>query len=121
MKMNKRQQAINHESFIARSYGGRRSPSSGAAISDKGDVLVRSDGSLFECKASGSPGSPKRPKIIKDLEKVATEAYEEGREPALALRFFNPDSILADKTTGYVDVVVRLVGDDVRRGNGGQA
>lgn len=62
---------------------------------------------------TGGPGEkPKAlPKFIQHLEKVAEEAYLEGREPLVALRYFKPDSILAGPT-GWIDVAVRPVSDD---------
>lgn len=52
-----------------------------------------------------------KPKVLKEFEKIAKEAYAEGLDPALALRYFAPDSILAD-VNGFVDLIVRTVGDD---------
>lgn len=106
--------SVEHETFIARLYSGHRSRSSGAADTDAGDVRVKVEGTLFECKTTGEPGKPKSTKIIKEMEKIRLEAYEEGREPALALRYFNPDSSLAD-INGYVDLVVRLAHEDANR------
>jgi hypothetical protein len=55
-----------------------------------------------------------KPKVLKEFEKIAVEAYAEGREPALALRYFAPDSALAN-VDGWVDLMVRSVGDDRAR------
>ena len=55
-----------------------------------------------------------KPKVLKEFEKIAEEAYAEGREPALALRYYEPTSILAD-VDGWVDLIVRTVGDDRMR------
>jgi len=112
-----RKLATKHEDYVADVFSGVRSRTSGASIVDKGDVRVKDDRTLFECKYSGSPGQPRKSKskIVRDLEKVADEASDEGLEPALALRFYDPDSSLASKQTGYVDVVVRLIHDDARR------
>lgn len=55
-----------------------------------------------------------KPKVLKEFEKIAVEAYAEGRTPALALRYCAPDSILAD-ADGWVDLIVRTVGDDKER------
>lgn len=101
--------SVDHEEAIARAYGGKRSPSSGGAAHDYGDV--RCPEQLIECKATMQEA---KPKILKEFEKIAAEAYAEGREPALALRYHAPDSILAD-TDGWVDLIVRTVGDDKER------
>lgn len=53
-------------------------------------------------------------KLIEEFEKIAKEAYAEGRAPALALRYYAPDSILAD-TDGWIDLMVRTIGDDRER------
>jgi hypothetical protein len=98
--------SVDHEEAIARAYGGARSPSSGGAAHDYGDV--RCPTALIECKATMAES---RPKVLKEFEKIAVEAYAEGREPALALRYYAPESILAD-VDGFVDLIVRRVADD---------
>lgn len=100
--------SVDHEEFIARAYGGKRSASSGGAAHDAGDV--RCPTLLIECKATMKP--PK--KILDEFEKIAQEAYAEGNTPALALRYYAPDSPLAS-VDGYVDLMVRTVGDDLER------
>lgn len=113
--MTKKQLANQHEERIASSYGGRRSPSSGASDVDKGDVHVKSSKTMFECKLTGTPGGDsKRTMLLRHMEKAADEAWAEGKEPAVALRLFSPDSILAD-VNGWVDMTVRLMTDDARR------
>jgi hypothetical protein len=101
-----------HENHIAKLYGGKRTKGSGSGVKQKGDVRITSQGDLVECKARDTRGIT--PGIVSQLEKVAREAYEEGLDPALALRYYLPDSILAD-SDGYVDMMVRLVRDDTRR------
>jgi len=105
--------SVAHERFIAEAYGGRRSPSSGAAEHDQGDVRAATDGTLLECKYKGSPADPlkSKPSILTVMEKIADEAWSEGKEPAVALRFFWPDSPLANRN-GWVDLTVRLTDDD---------
>lgn len=99
-----------HEEFVARHYGGTRSPSSGGAISDAGDVRLPDH--LIECKLTGEPGGDdKRPGFLKHLEKVATEAYAEGRDPVLCLRYWCPTSPLAGRD-GWLDLTVRLTAED---------
>lgn len=107
---NKRK-SVDQEDFLAKTYGGRRSASSGGADNDQGDV--RTPTLLLEAKVTGGPGKPLKPlpKFVKEFEKIAEEAYSEGRTPVLALRFFAPDSILADKR-GWIDLAVRRVDDD---------
>ena len=95
---------------MARTYGGRRSASSGAADNDQGDV--RTPTLLIEAKVTGGPGQIKPlPKFVREFEKITEEAWSEGREPVLALRYFAPDSILSD-TRGWIDLAVRRVIDD---------
>jgi len=53
----------------------------------------------------------RRPKILREFEKIAAEAWAEGSEPALALRYFAPESILAS-IDGWVDLIVYRVDDD---------
>ncbi len=101
--------SVQHEDYIARVYVGVRSPSSGGADTDQGDVRSKSD--LIECKLSGSYGKPARSTLLKQFEKIALEAYAEARDPLLCLRFFAPDSVLAN-SQGWVDLAVRLVLDD---------
>jgi hypothetical protein len=104
----------DHEKWIAKLYGGARTPRSGGGIKEKGDVRIATENELVECKLQGNPDKPRRSRIVKDLEKVSVEAYEEGLDPVLAYRFFDPDSTLA-RADGYVDVVLRLARDDARR------
>jgi len=106
--------SVEHEEFIARCYQGRRSPSSGAADHDEGDVKVgnaKVGGILFECKTTGDSEKPAKATIVTRMEKVAEEAWAAGYEPALALRFYKPDSRLANDK-GFIDLVVRRVADD---------
>ena len=113
--MTRKERSVQHEETIARMYYGERSPSSGASTFQKGDVQVRTTRTSFECKASGSPPSDsKATTITRHMEKIADEAWTENREPALALRYFNPHSSLADND-GWVDLVVRLASDDAER------
>jgi hypothetical protein len=107
--------SVIHEENIARQYEGKRSASSGAADNDQGDV--RSPTLLIECKLTGGPGrtkSSKKAKLVRDMEKVAEEAWTEDREPVVCLRFFDPTSRLANGD-GWVDLTVRLTHEDVHR------
>jgi len=105
-----KRKSVEQENFIAAQYNGRRSASSGAADTDQGDV--RTFEHLIECKCMGNPEEPiKRPAFAKDFEKVTQEAWSEGRIPMLAIRWYDPESILADRT-GWVDVIVKRVVDD---------
>jgi hypothetical protein len=103
--------SVNHEEAIAQTYGGVRSPSSGGAAHDYGDV--RCPDKLIEAKLTGDPTRPKRSISVRVdvLEKIAKEAYAEGKRPALALRICEPNSFLAD-VHGYIDLIVYLIGDD---------
>lgn len=110
----KKQLSVEHEEYIARLYDGDRSASSGGAGHDQGDVRLPE--SLIECKYTGSPGEPlkAKPKLVKEFEKVALEAWSEGRDPMMALRYYCPDSPLAG-INGWVDLAVRRVSDDAER------
>ncbi len=109
-----KQVSVEHEDFIASVYNGTRSPSSGGASHDQGDVRTAS--TLIECKAKGSPRFPPTttPTLLQQFEKVAREAWSEGREPAVALRFYDPSSPLAN-LDGWIDLIVRRVADDAAR------
>lgn len=108
-----KRKSVEQEEFIAAHYGGRRSPSSGASDTDSGDVVT--DTHLFECKVTGNPEEPlKRPinaKLNDEFIKVTEEAWQRGKAPAMALRWYEPDHILADRT-GWVDIVLKRVVDD---------
>lgn len=108
-----------HEKRVAAAYGGTQSPSSGGAASDRGDVRIRAaergtaSGHLFECKHRGTYDKPAASVTLKlaDFEKIADEAWSEGKTPGMALSIYAPDSVLADRN-GFVDVAVRLMRDD---------
>lgn len=102
--------SVEQEDYIAKKYGGSRSRSSGAADNDAGDV--RTDDYLIECKVTGRPGKPAKAALLSIFDKIAEEAYSEGREPLVALRYFAPESPLANPQ-GWVDLVVRRVAEDV--------
>ena len=109
--------SIRQEDFIAKRYGGVRSPSSGGAASDQGDV--RTSEELIECKVRGEYDPEKAyPKSISvsmaDLAKITDEAWSEGLQPMMALRVISPDHPLADKD-GHVDLIVRHIDDDLSR------
>lgn len=103
------------ERKVAKIYGGEVSPSSGAAITDAGDVRMRQMGNLCECKHAGMFDKPAKSISLKleDLEKIADEAWAEGLEPMMVLSIYAPNSVLAD-ADGEVNVSVRLMLDDMR-------
>lgn len=105
--------SLKQEDRVARKHGGTRSPSSGAAITDQGDV--RTPNELIECKHAGTYSKPAASITIKlaDLEKIADEAWSEGKEPVMALSLYAPDSVLAD-ANGEVNLILRLEDDDIR-------
>lgn len=105
--------SVEHESWVANHYGGKRSPSSGGASHDQGDVRVLADELLIECKFTGSPAKPikRTPTLVQQFEKIADEAWSEGRTPMMCLRFYLPDSPLAN-IHGWVDLMVRRTADD---------
>lgn len=110
---SKKSLSVEHEEWVARRYDGKRSKSSGAADTDKGDVRIESQDTLFECKGKFGERTgqkPVRSTLVSQMEKIADEAYTEGKDPAIALRFWMPDSPLA--IGGYVDLAVRLLRDD---------
>lgn len=104
----------DHEAWIAKLYGGQRTPRSGGGSTAKGDVQIETDQELVECKFTGLRQKQSKPRLVTVMEKVANEAYEEGKDPAVALRYFLPESALAN-SDGYVDLVVRRAQDDARR------
>lgn len=106
--------SVKQEDHIALVYNGRRSPSSGAADTDAGDV--RTSTHLIECKEKGEPGKHVTGYRIKltgkdGFDKIFDEAVAEGRVPAMAIRLFAPGFPFTDRE-GYVDLMVRLVTDD---------
>lgn len=107
--------SVKHEDYIAKIFDGVRSKSSGAAEHDAGDV--RSDTLLIECKMTGSPGvivTKPLPVFVRELEVVAKQAWEESKDPMLALRYYCPTSVLSGKD-GWIDLTVRLAADDADR------
>lgn len=113
----KKKLSREHEEYVARKYAGRRSPSSGASPTDLGDA--RNVQTLIECKGQfgeRTGNKPVRSTILTQFEKIADEAWSGGRDPLLALRFYKPDSPCANNE-GYVDLVVRLLEDDVANGD----
>ena len=107
--------SVDQEEFVARKYGGKRSASSGAAVHDRGDV--RTSTHLIECKHTGTFDKPAKSISLKldDLEKIADEAWSEGKSYAVALRIYAPASVLADRG-GFIDLMVRPLSEDVERG-----
>jgi hypothetical protein len=102
--------SVEQENFVAAHYGGRRSASSGAADTDSGDVVTET--ALVECKVMGNPEEPiKRPGFAKDFEKITEEAWQRGKVPKLAIRWYDPNSLLSDRD-GWCDVVVYRLADD---------
>jgi hypothetical protein len=110
--------SVEHENFIAYLFGGRRSRSSGAAPGDPGDV--RADPWLAECKMTGNPSEiGKRPGVASQFEKIAKEAAQKGLDPMLALRWYDPDSPLANRD-GWCDLVVMKATDAAHNGSQAQ-
>lgn len=109
-----KRRSVEQEDFVASVYPeGRRSPSSGAH--DEIDVFTVQSG--IECKFEGGPGGKEvysyRVKLS-DLEKVVDAAGKTGRDGALAVRLYAPESPLAG-AEGNVDLVVRVLSDDASR------
>jgi hypothetical protein len=105
--------SVRQEERVARAYGGVRSPSSGGAATDRGDVRVASNGDLFECKHKGTFDRPARSISVKldDFEKLFDEATSEGKDAVMALSLYAPGSVLAN-SEGFVDLTVRRMADD---------
>lgn len=103
--------SLRQEARVAKVFHGKRSPTSGASVSDQGDI--RTTGELIECKHTGTFDKPAKSISVKlsDLEKIADEAWSEGRVPVLALGIYNPDSVLSD-ADGTVNLILRLERDD---------
>jgi hypothetical protein len=110
--------SVLHEERVAKAYRGKRSPSSGGAATDRGDV--RNDSHLYECKHAGTYDKPARSVSVRlaDLEKIFDEAQSEGKDWAACLSIYAPDSVLADRG-GFVDLTVRPMAADVERGYDG--
>lgn len=102
---------MRQEARVAKIYGGSVSPSSGAAITDNGDVRTVTD--LIECKHTGTFLSPRLSISLKldDFEKIRDEAFTEGRMPVMCLSIYCPDSPMAN-AEGCVDLTVRPTLDD---------
>jgi len=101
--------AQRQESYIARMYGGRRSPSSGASWSDRGDVRfeINNHDELFEFTAECKATEKKSYSIKKETwEKIVEEAQEQNRRPCMFIRF-------ALETGESIDLVVRSIHDDL--------
>lgn len=107
----KKKLSKEHEQVVAKRLNGRRSPSSGASDTDKGDVSTSQF--LIECKGKFGERTgqkPVRSTIVKQMEKVADEAWSMDKDPMVALRFYIPESTLADNE-GYVDLLVVRMAD----------
>lgn len=114
---SKKELSQRHEKYIAQVYGGRQSASSGGAVTDEGDVYVEWENTLVECKGQFGElagAKPVRSTLLKQFTKVALEATEKLAEPAVALRFYDPENFMANDQ-GWVDLTVRLTADDVMR------
>lgn len=116
-KGSKKELSVRHEQEVAEAFNGIRSNSSGGAVTDEGDVRVTADNALIECKGQFGTlagNTEVRSTLLRQFEKITDEAYSVGKEPVMALRFYSPDSFLADNH-GWVDLTVRLLDDDVER------
>jgi Holliday junction resolvase len=99
--------AQKHENYIAKMYGGRRSPSSGASWSDRGDVriTIRDDFAFTaECKTT-----EKKSYSIKldTWNKIVEEAQEQNRRPCMFIRFED------ESGKQLADLVLRSIHDDL--------
>jgi Holliday junction resolvase len=97
--------AQKHENYIAKMYKGRRSPSSGASWSDRGDVRFDIENYKFtaECKTT----EKKSFSIKKDTwNKIVEEAQEQDRRPCMFVRF-------EDESGNTIDLIVKSIHDDL--------
>ena len=129
-----KRRSVDQENWVASQYNGKVSPSSGGAVTDRGDV--RTERQLIECKYIGlkkvtvttewneekrgfdletveKPSKSIRIDI-EDLEKICDEAWHEGREPVMQIQVKNPESPLANDK-GLINITVRMTSDDVYR------
>jgi hypothetical protein len=108
--------SVRQEDYIAGLFRGERSKSSGAAEYDAGDV--RCQYLLIECKVKMPDHSAvvtkPMPMFVRQLEKIAAEAWETGKDPMLSLRYYFPNSPLAN-ADGWVDVIVMRATDAADR------
>jgi Holliday junction resolvase len=97
--------AQRHENHIAKMYEGRRSPSSGASWSDKGDVRfsVRDFEFTSECKATEKKSYSIK---VDTWNKIVEEAQEQNRRPCMFVRF-------QTESGKIIDLVVRDINDDL--------
>lgn len=102
--------SVEQENYIAKAYGGRRSPSSGAQDADRGDVRYEIDildvnfRFTGECKATrASSFSLKK----ETWNKIQQEADEQGRAACMFIRFYD------EETGDKLDLVVKDVLDDL--------
>lgn len=106
--------SVEHEEWIAKKYGGIRSKSSGASVTDLGDVRVEDEETLFECKGKWGElvdAKPIRSTLVSQFEKIYDEAAQGGKAAAMALRFYMPGCSLANRD-GFVDLTIRLTSED---------
>lgn len=106
MSKTKTARAEKHESFIAKMYKGRRSPSSGASWSDRGDVRfdIKNDFKFTaECKTTEKKSYSIK---LETWNKIVEEAQEQDRRPCMFVRF-------EDESGQMIDLVVRSINDDL--------
>src|SRR5665213_953037 len=113
-KVSAKYLSVQQEDYVAKMFDGRRSKSSGAAEHDAGDV--RCQHLLIECKVRMPQANVVKPlpRFVQQLETIAEEAWESGKDPMLALRYYSPHSLLGN-ADGWVDVVVMLAADAASR------
>lgn len=102
-----KERSQTQENHVAEEYRGLASVSSGAAPADAGDVRATE---LIECKHRGSFKKPVKSMSIsyEDLKKIWSEAVQEGREPAMALRMYvDPSDGHPLSQLGYIDLTLR--------------
>lgn len=110
-KLSNKQMSVEHEDFIASTFGGKRERASGASITAPGDVYVPQEATayneklLIECKVSES-GTVSISRA--GVNKIREEAATRGCRPMVALRLRDPYN-----PSKHVDVIMKLLDDEL--------
>lgn len=97
MKLTKKQRSLRSENELAKTFGGRRQPASGAlpVASLKGDVKTKTF--LFDDKVTGAKSFSV---TIKDWNKLRKQAFQARRTPVLRVNFDDgPNLYVIDQRT----------------------
>jgi hypothetical protein len=115
-KYTNKELSVKQETEMAKLYGGKRSPSSGAQPHDRGDVRYRigiehtfghDDKTYYDFTAECKVTRARQITIRKETwDKIEEEAREQDRRPCMFIRFYDGHS------GRYKDLVIRSVEDD---------